>query len=139
MARRDWLLLLIGDGLEPIRIQKGMFLFAMESEAPAGEKVQVHPVQLGPVEPAHLRRPRCVVRRGTDPGNPDSWRLLPPLQGDGDRARARRSVRVDSARVAHHGHSGRTRAAVTGVGFGALLRRVYDKYPEFAANSVFKG
>ena len=37
MDKRDWLLLIIGERMEPIQIQKALFKFAMESEAPENE------------------------------------------------------------------------------------------------------
>ena len=48
MEQRDWLLMAIGDHIQPIQIQKTMFKFAMESNAPKDEIYDFEPYNWGP-------------------------------------------------------------------------------------------
>ncbi len=53
MKRRDWLLLYAAyegapDGLDPIRFQKGLFLFAQRAQVPARSKYTFKPYDYGP-------------------------------------------------------------------------------------------
>ena len=54
MKRRDWLLLFAAykgapDGLDPIRFQKGLFLFAQRARVPARSKYEFKPYVYGPM------------------------------------------------------------------------------------------
>jgi|SRR5450759_4842313 uncharacterized protein len=137
MTRRDWLLLLIGNGIDPIRIQKGMFLFAMESEAPADQKYKFEPYNWGPfAQPIYadlegLQGAGLIER--TQVQGASYYRYRRTEAGD-----ERATVLAEQAPANLVQAVGDARSAVTGVGFEALLRRVYSKYPEFAGNSLFK-
>ena len=48
MKRKGWLLLAIGDSIDPIQLQKTLFKFAMESEVPDTEKYDFEPYNWGP-------------------------------------------------------------------------------------------
>jgi uncharacterized protein YwgA len=58
MTRRDWLMLFISfegapRGLDPVRLQKGMFLFGQEvAEVPPDEKYTFRPYNYGPMSKA---------------------------------------------------------------------------------------
>src|SRR5690348_9978728 len=57
MRRADWLLLFIAyegspDGLDPVRLQKGMFLFAQEASVRRAEKYDFVPYNYGPMSRA---------------------------------------------------------------------------------------
>src|SRR4051794_39044419 len=57
VTRTDWLLLFIcyegaPEGLDPIRLQKGMFLFAQEAPVADDEKCQFNPYNYGPMSTA---------------------------------------------------------------------------------------
>jgi hypothetical protein len=138
VIRKDWLLLLIGDGLEPIRIQKGMFLFAMESEAPAREKYDFVPYNWGPFSRAiyddleSLQTAGLVERLPVPGASHFAYRRT----SAGDAAAERLSRGGSEALVASLRQA---RAAVSDVDFGMLLRRVYRKYPTYATKSLFKG
>ncbi len=137
MTRRDWLLLLIESDIDPIRIQKGMFLFAMESDAPADQKYEFQPYNWGPfAQPIYadleeLQRAGFIER--TQVPGASYYRYRRTEAGN-----------MRAGAIAHRAHTelvqaiGEARAAVTGVDFDALLRRVYRKYPEFASKSLFK-
>ena len=56
MTRRDWLLLLVARhadarGLEPVRVQKALFLHAREGGVPARERYWFVPYNYGPMSP----------------------------------------------------------------------------------------
>ena len=138
MKRRDWLLLLIGDrAIDPIRIQKGMFLFAMESDAPDGEKYEFQPYNWGPfAQPIYADLEALhsagLVERIPVPGA-SYYRYRRSEQGD--RAAVVLTRAAPPAQVqAIEG----IRKAVTGIGFETLLHRVYKKYPQYATKSLFK-
>jgi DNA-binding PadR family transcriptional regulator len=137
MTRRDWLLLLIQGELDPIRIQKGMFLFSMESPAPDEQKYKFQPYNWGPFsQPIYgdleALQLKGLIERTQVPGA-GYYRYRRTAEGDAvaselsERAPRPLVEALDAAR-----------SAVTGVGFEGLLRRVYEKYPDYAAKSLFK-
>lgn len=137
MTRRDWLLLLITDGIDPIRVQKGMFLFAMESGAPAAETYRFQPYNWGP-----FSQPIYGDLEGLENDG-----LIERMQVPGDtyyryrRTRRGNEVAAELASQAPRNLAqaiNEARQAVTGVGFDELLRRVYEKYPDYATKSLFK-
>jgi hypothetical protein len=137
MTSRDWLLLLIGNGIDPIRIQKGMFLFAMESDAPPEQKYTFQPYNWGPFsQPIYgdleaLQRDGLIER--TQAAGAGYYRYRRTDTGDASaRALAQSAPEQLVADIND------ARSAVMGVGFEGLLRRVYDRYPEFATKSLFK-
>lgn len=137
MTRRDWLLLLIAEGIDPIRVQKGMFLFAMESSAPEGQKYRFQPYNWGPFsQPIYADLEALegagLVERMQVPGA-SYYRYRRTTKGD--EAAAALAARAPGDLVTSITEA---RGAVTGVGFDGLLKRVYDKYPEYATKSLFK-
>ncbi len=137
MTRRDWLLLLIERDIDPIRIQKGMFLFAMESDAPTDQKYKFEPYNWGPfAQPIYADlealQAAGLIERTQVPGA--SYYRYRRTDAGSERADAiTRRAPAELVRSI-----GEARSAVMGVGFDALLRRVYLKYPEFASKSLFK-
>jgi uncharacterized protein len=137
MTRRDWLLLLIAQGIDPIRIQKGMFLFAMESNAPEGQKYTFQPYNWGPFsQPIYGDLEELegagLVERMQVPGA-SYYRYRRTAKGD--ETAAALAARAPGDLVSSIMEA---RGAVTGVGFDGLLTRVYDTYPEYATKSLFK-
>ena len=145
MRARDWLLLLVSEaapgGLDPVRLQKGMFLFAEETAAPRRERYRFVPYNYGPMSRGLYRGLRDLVRAGLverrmAPGLPWGRYAITPAgaaraaelrAGLGPRARARlERLRAIQARIA-------------GQSFGALLTDVYERYPEYATRTVFRG
>ncbi|HVE68881.1 MAG TPA: hypothetical protein VNB64_09905 [Solirubrobacteraceae bacterium] len=144
MRARDWLLLLVNDaapgGLDPVRLQKGMFLLAQEASLPRRERYRFVAYNYGPMSRGLYRGLRDLVRAGlverhvargvpwgryaaTPAGTARAADLEAQL---GPRARSRleclRAIRV----------------RIAGQSFGALLTDVYDRYPEYAERSVFR-
>src|SRR3990172_829145 len=48
VRKRDWLLIALGERLEPIQVQKTLFKFAEESGAPKAEQYECVPYNWGP-------------------------------------------------------------------------------------------
>jgi hypothetical protein len=145
MIRRDWLLLLIArapgpNGLDPVRIQKGMFLMAQEGALPAGQRYRFVAYNYGPMSRgvyrgvAHLRRSLLVEAHAVEGHR---WRrYLPTPDGvalaDDLAAAAAERAPLSLRRL------DRTAAYVASVGFAELLASIYDRYPEYEARSVFR-
>jgi hypothetical protein len=145
MTRRDWLLLLVAhegdrEGLDPIRIQKGLFLLAEEGGLPAPERYWLVPYNYGPMSSRLYRDVDVLVRRGLlerRAVDGRSWRLVRATGEGHERARALRA------------HAGRRDTAVLtrlqgirqlidGLDFTRLLETIYERYPAYAARSVFR-
>jgi uncharacterized protein YwgA len=143
MTRRDWLLVYFAlkgapSGLDPVRIQKGMFLFSEEGEIPAEERYDFGPYQYGPMSSQVYADLDGLEAEGLIRGEPVqgyTWkrytaaatgiaRARELLQGaDRDAARTLFDIKQDVASKT----------------FNALLRDVYARYPQYATRSVFSG
>jgi len=136
MNRRNWLLLAVGDYIEPIQLQKTMFKFAMEAGAPAAECYEFRPYNWGPMAPdiypdlGKLRAAGLIenVQGGTD------WNAY-KLTAKGEEQARRLRKRAPSGLVAELDSK---RDWVTSRPFRKLLRDVYKAYPEFAKESLFR-
>jgi uncharacterized protein YwgA len=144
MTARDWLLLLIAadgapDGLDPVRLQKGMFLLAREAPLPPRERYWFVPYNYGPMSPAIYRDADKLVEAGlvekvSAPGF--GWERL-AITAEG-RERAHELARGDpGATAARLRTVEQVKEEVTRLGFSELLREIYRRYPQFAARSVF--
>jgi uncharacterized protein YwgA len=144
VKKRDWLILLLaykgegGSALDPVRIQKGIFLLSQEAVIPPAERYRFQPYHYGPYS-FELRS--------------DADRLV--LAGLAERLEVRGYTwgryRLTEKGVTHAidlieqsggaiaQHVYEVKRAITSQNFGALLRDVYSRYPEFAKNSVFAG
>jgi hypothetical protein len=146
MKRRDWLLLFAAykgapDGLDPIRFQKGLFLFARRARVPARSKYVFKPYVYGPMSTGiydDLDRlvDEGLVERVPVPGK--HWSRYKPTRvtyREGKRVikQAEDEKLLDAARELF-----KIKQDVSSVGFGELLDRVYTEYPEFAVNSIFR-
>ena len=145
MTRSDWLLLLVAldappEGLEPVRVQKAMFLLAREGGIPPAERYWFVPYNYGPMSPRIYRDVDGLVRRG----------LLERVPVPGYAWGRIRATPAGAARaaelVAAAGAPDRRglarlceiRATVVELDFEALLTRIYARYPSFAQRSVFR-
>lgn len=145
MNRRDWLALFVAlegapDGLDPVRIQKGMFLFGQEADVPAGQKYSFRPYNYGPMSKSVYDDLDRLVADGlvkTVPVEGQSWfRYKPTGQG------VTRGRELLATMLAEHPDATNrlyaTKKAVASMTFRALLEDVYDRYPDFATNSIFR-
>ena len=142
MTRRDWLLLLVGlderaDGLEPVRVQKGLFLLAREGGLPPRERYWFVPYNYGPMSPRVYRDVEALVAAG-------ELERLPVPGFSWGRVRATARGREHARALAGEADPRRLRALeairaeVTSLGFADLVEAIYARYPEFRAASVFR-
>ena len=145
MTPADWLLLLVAldapaDGLEPVRVQKALFLLAREGGLPRSERYWFVPYNYGPMSPRIYRDVDALVRRGLLERVP-----VPGYRWGRVRATSEGRRRAEELR-AGLGAAGRRRlesldrirALVTSLSFADLLATIYDRHPEFAVRSVFR-
>lgn len=142
MTRRDWLLLLVGlhpppDGLEPVRVQKALFLLAREGGIPARERYWFVPYNYGPMSPRVYRDVDALARAGLVERLPVpgyAWGRVRATEKGQARA-AQLAARADARAVRRLAE---IRAEVLALSFADLLETVYDRYPAFATRSVFR-
>lgn len=143
MKREDWLILLLGlkssqatPKLDPVRLQKGMFLLGQEGGLAEDEVYQFEPLHYGPYsrelrrDVERLARQGLVAKEGV-PGY--TWKEY-RLSADG-MAQARELL-ADAPRPQLI-KLFQIKKEITEASFATLLRNVYDKYPDYATKSVF--
>jgi uncharacterized protein YwgA len=145
VTAKDWLLVFIAceeaeEGLDPVRVQKGMFLVAREAGIPARQRYRFVPYNYGPMS-------RGVYR---DVGLLADERLLDelPLPGyawgrlvatEKGHARARELIAAEADLTPERlGALREIRRTVAATGFAELLRVIYARYPDYAVRSVFR-
>lgn len=145
MTRSDWLILLLGfkserdsPALDPIRVQKGMFLLSVEAGLPPTECYTFIPHNWGP----YSREVRNDLDRLVTAGYVQarnvagySWRRYSLTDAGIDYARHVLHEGADAA-AAHRVVEIKRR--VTGQSFTKLLEDVYTAYPNMAVNSLFR-
>jgi len=119
---------------EPVRIMKGMFLFAQEC-APAGEAYEFVPYNYGPCSFEIYRDLEQLISNGevvTERPLGQSWvrYMLTPL-GQARAHGIRRQISGDLVEKLAE-----IKTWVCSLPFIQLLREVYAKYPDFAVNSI---
>lgn len=145
MIPADWLLLLVAldapaGGLEPVRVQKALFLLAREGGLPRSERYWFVPYNYGPMSPRIYRDVDVLVRRGLlerleVPGY--TWGRVRATEAG--RRRAERLVAAAGERERRTLESlARIRNLVTSLGFAELLAAIYERHPEYAVRSVFR-
>jgi hypothetical protein len=145
MTPADWLLLLVAldapaGGLEPVRVQKALFLLAHEGCLPRAERYGFVPYNYGPMSPRIYRDVEALVRRGhlerlAVPGY--SWGRVRATAAGRERATELAAAAGPRERRALEA-LGRIRTLVTSLGFADLLATIYDRHPEYAVRSVFR-
>ncbi len=146
VKRRDWLLLYAAyegapDGLDPIRFQKGLFLFAQRAQVPARSKYTFKPYDYGPMSTGIYSDLDRLVDEGLLERVPVSgkrWSRYKPsevtfLEGQRILKQAEDEKLLDDARELF-----RIKQEVSRLRFNELLERVYTEHPEFAVNSIFR-
>jgi hypothetical protein len=135
MDKSDWLLLAIGEKMEPIQVQKAMFKFGKESHVPEAEAYQFEPYNWGPCsfeiydDLRSLRGQKKIDCVPTGSG----WNLyrlteLGHQEADKIRAIADKDLlnQLDEKRT-----------WVVSRTFSKLLQDVYQQYPDYATESIF--
>ena len=124
------MLLLIAGGLDPIRIQKGLFLFGRETAAPAAEGYDFVPYNWGPFSRAIYGDLQALQAAGLVERLPVQGRGYDLYRQTGAGAEESGRLRAE-ARPELLGSLDRLREEIVGDDFRELLRRVYDRYPAF--------
>ena len=146
MTRRDWLTLFVAfegapDGLDPVRIQNGLFLFAMEADVPPNEKYRFKPYDYGPMSGGIYDDLDALVAEhlASRVEVPDKQWVRYKATEAGLRAgrkavdEAQRAGQLRAAQALHQ-----IKHVVASLSFNELLARVCHDYPTYAANSVFR-
>ena len=136
MEKFDWLLLSIGEGIEPIQLQKLLFKFAKESQAPQSELYEFEPYNWGP----------CSFEIYDDLSALHSDSLIEPVpSGRGWSSYRLTAKGKRKAGDIRHKVSDKLLEQldekylyVTSRTFESLLADVYNDYPDFATKSLFK-
>lgn len=143
MQARDRLLLFVAldgasRGLDPVRLQKGMFLDAQENAIEEGERYVFVPYNYGPMSAQIYADLEDLVADGLIEAVPvkgQSWSRY--IATDKGLKEGRKLLgREPSDTVAQNLY--RIKKDVASKTFKALLEDVYDKYPEYAEKSVFR-
>jgi len=143
MDRRDWLTLLLGVGdaspLDPVRIQKGMFLLSKEGGLDEAEVYAFRAYDYGPFSSQIYQDLDELVEAGLvayEPVPGYTW----------NRYRLTAAGLADAQTLVDQLDPGRRGSArfiielkkdVLSQSFNGLLRHVYDRYPDYAENSIF--
>jgi DNA-binding PadR family transcriptional regulator len=134
MEKRYWLLLVIGDTIQPIQIQKTMFKFAMESGASESEIYDFAPYNWGPCsfdiydDLSTLRAAGHVETARSGRG----WNSYKLTEAGRTRVEQLRKNSDDG----HLRYLDETRDWVLSRKFEDLLRDVYKDYPDYATQSM---
>lgn len=144
MTRREWLLLYVAlkgapSGLDPVKIQKGMFLMAMEGGLPDEERYAFRPYLYGPMSSAiysDLERLEAdgLIEGHRVPGY--TWKRYKATAGGLDAAR---HLLNEEANQSAARRLFEIKERVAAQKFPELLRDIYARYPEYATRSVFSG
>jgi uncharacterized protein YwgA len=146
MRRVDWLLLLLAlsdssEPLDPVRLQKGMFLMARENRLSVAERYEFVAYDYGPFSVDIYRDLDALydaglVERLQAPGY--TWSRYRPTETG--IARAQRVVdAMDGRQRKRAVYLQELKQGVLSMSFRALLQHVYSRYPEYGENSVFNG
>jgi DNA-binding PadR family transcriptional regulator len=141
--RSDWLLLALahrrGAPMTPVQIQKTMFLMAMEAGHQVGPRFyEFIPYNYGPFDASIYHDLNRLAERGLVYGDAAvgrNWKAF-SITAEGLETAGAIRAQADPNAVSY---LGRVVEWVSSLSFPALVRAIYDKYPQFKANSVFVG
>jgi hypothetical protein len=142
--RAHWLLLFVDAAgrapVDPVRIQKGMFLLAMSGALPAAERYRFEPYLYGPMSRDVYRDVRAFGERRLVDAHPvegASWQVVGSTHAGRQLAAALRR-RARAERPAALAEVASLRSRLDGLSFADLLGSIYDRYPAYASRSVFR-
>lgn len=146
MKRRDWLLLFAAyegapDGLDPVRLQKGLFLFAMRATIPKREKYTFKPYDYGPMSAAIYTDLDALVDEGllkSDPIPGRAWSRYSATEAGLLAAGCVIKDASEQGKLAAAKELFAVKQTVASLSFNRLLEAVYREHPEYAVNSVFR-
>jgi uncharacterized protein len=125
-------------GLDPIRLQKGMFLFARDEESLEDECYEFVPYNYGPMSKAIYKDLDRLESEGlveAVPVDGQSWARYVATEKGLTQARDMLAAEPSEA-TARRLHAIKREVATKT--FGALLDDVYERFPDYAANSIFR-
>ncbi len=135
MEKQDWLVLAIGESIQPIQLQKTLFKFAKESGVPVTELYEFVPYNWGPCsfqiyeDLSVLRTNGLVEVKSSGRG----WNLYSlTKQGRAKEGTLRKQASSALVKVLDE-----VRNWVTSRSFEKLLKDVYKDYPQYTTQSLF--
>lgn len=143
MQPRDRLLLFIAldgapQGLDPIRLQKGMFLFAMDDASGADEIYDFVPYDYGPMSTQIYRDLNDLTERGLIAATPVEGQTWSRFSATQDGLVAARDLLEQEPSQTTARLLFEIKNDVASHSYQQVLEDVYDRYPEFASKSVFR-
>ncbi len=136
MERKDWLLLLLEEELDPIRIQKGMFLFAKGSGAPEDELYDFQPYNWGPCSFTIYDDLDSLYEDGLIERRPVPGKSWSRYQVTGSGRSLITKARGQGSPASRY--LNKIKGSIKEASFNDLLTSVYEKYPEYATQSHFQ-
>jgi hypothetical protein len=146
LARSDWLILFAAfedtpEGLDPVRLQQGLFLFSQCPGVPPWSKYAFEPGVYGPSsDELYEDLDRLAGERMIEPVpvRGAHWSLYKPIDATYEQAkRILKQAEADDLTDATR-QLAEIKQYVSSAGFGELLDRVSAEHPEFTANSAFR-
>lgn len=125
-------------GLDPIRLQKGMFLFAMSDESEAGEVYRFVPYNYGPMSTQIYRDLETLLENDlieAEPVEGQSWARYSATERG--LISARELLKSEPSQTAAQ-RLFEIKNEVSSHTYQEVLEDVYERYPEFASKSVFR-
>lgn len=135
MEKSEWLLMAIGDRIEPIQIQKTMFKFAKEADASSDTIYEFEPYNWGPCsfeiyDDLAILRERGLVETVPTHRGWSTYRLSGKGQREATELRSKANKKLLQK-------LDEVRQWVVSRTFEQLLRDVYAGYPMYAVQSMF--
>lgn len=141
MSPADWLLLFIAQvpraPIDPVRLQKGMFLLVQGGRLTAKERYRFEPYSYGPMSRALYRDLRLLEQARLVRSMPSEHSWAPVTATTKGQREATR-LRSDLVAVTAFDDLARIRRLVDSMNFAELLEYVYERHPEYALRSVFR-
>ncbi len=146
MRPKDWLLIYLalpveegGDSprADPIRIQKGLFLLAMEGGITEAERYRFIPYNYGACSFDIYGDLNSLVQEGMLERIQAPWDAWPTYHPTSAGAEQAQEIMRD-ADPRQINHLRNTKAKLARQGFTEMLREIYREYPAYAVNSLLK-
>ncbi len=140
MVPRDWTLLTVaaaqGRSLEPVQLQKVLFVLSREQELPPGSSYEFRNYNYGPFCQAIYQDAADLAKEGLvsiDSSSPWS-RYSVTTAGAAEAESRRREAPADAAEYLE-----RLVNWAMALSFRDLVRAIYERYPETKSHSIFRG
>ena len=142
MNREHWTLLALsaagGAALSPVQLQKSLFLLGRELSDAVGENYYVfQPYNFGPFDADVYHDAEKLAAQGLVAIHREPWRSWVEYQATPAGLKYARKIQTEVAPEAF-AYLRKTVAWAQSLSFQALVRSIYQRYPEFRANSVFQ-